>query len=348
MIPCTGRPGREHLRDAELLQLGDVVVGDRPADNQHHVLRALAPEQLGDPRHERHVRARQDREPDRVGVLLKHGLDDLLGRLVQTGVDHLHAGVAQRAGDDLRPAVVPVETRLRHDDSDLAAVHAAEITPSGGGAAAKPKAPSASVIETQQGEPAGVEAGRGKRRPGGVAGGPAVGALWRPTRRRWSSPDSSPAVTRAAAGARRADGDGPAHVRVGRAEVGERAGLVERLRAALARVEDAGVEAAVVRGGGMRRRAVVGPGDGVARVDRDGGRRELEVADGHPRVGGRRGPRSAAGAARLGLAGGRVLRCRRGARRLWGGRIKWGRLGWGRPAGAAAPGGGASGGVAPG
>jgi hypothetical protein len=42
-----------------------------------------------------------------------------LGRLVKAGVDHLHAGVAQRAGDDLGAAVVPVEARLRDDDADL-------------------------------------------------------------------------------------------------------------------------------------------------------------------------------------------------------------------------------------
>ena len=62
----------------------------------------------------------EDRQPDGVGVLLDHGLDDLLGRLVQAGVDDLHAGVAQRAGDDLRAAVVPVEAGLGDDDADLA------------------------------------------------------------------------------------------------------------------------------------------------------------------------------------------------------------------------------------
>ena len=70
--------------------------------------------------HERHVRAREDRDADRVGVLLDRGLDDLLRRLVQAGVDDLHAGVAERARDDLRAAVVPVEPGLRDDDSDLA------------------------------------------------------------------------------------------------------------------------------------------------------------------------------------------------------------------------------------
>ena len=82
-------------------------------------------EQLDDPRHERHVRARQDRQADRVGVLLDDGLDDLLGRLVQARVDHLHAGVAQRARDDLRAAVVAVEAGLGDDDADLLLVGAA-------------------------------------------------------------------------------------------------------------------------------------------------------------------------------------------------------------------------------
>ena len=38
--------------------------------------------------------ARQDRQPDSVRILLQHRLDDLLGGLVQAGVDDLYAGVA--------------------------------------------------------------------------------------------------------------------------------------------------------------------------------------------------------------------------------------------------------------
>src|SRR5439155_9928952 len=76
-------------------------------------------------RHERHVRAGQDRDADGVRVLLDRSLDDLLRRLVEACVDHLHARVAKRARDDLRTAVVPVETRLGDDDSDLAR-HGAE------------------------------------------------------------------------------------------------------------------------------------------------------------------------------------------------------------------------------
>ena len=101
------------------LQLVRVVVRDRAADDDEHVLGAVLAQQLEDARHERHVRAGEDRDADRVRVLLDRRLDDLLRRLVEAGVDDLHAGVAQRARDDLRAAVVPVEARLRDDDSDL-------------------------------------------------------------------------------------------------------------------------------------------------------------------------------------------------------------------------------------
>ena len=40
------------------------------------------------------------------------------GRLVQAGVDDLHAGVPQGAGDDLGAAVVPVQAGLGDDDPD--------------------------------------------------------------------------------------------------------------------------------------------------------------------------------------------------------------------------------------
>ena len=49
------------------------------------------------------MRAGEDREPDRVGVLLEGGLGDLLGRLEETGVDHLEPGVAQARAITLAP-----------------------------------------------------------------------------------------------------------------------------------------------------------------------------------------------------------------------------------------------------
>ena len=93
---------------------------DRAADDHEHVVGALVAQQLEDARHERHVRAREDRDADRVGVLLHDGLDDLLRRLVQARVDDLHAGIAKRPGDDLGSAIVAIESRLRNDHADPA------------------------------------------------------------------------------------------------------------------------------------------------------------------------------------------------------------------------------------
>src|SRR5439155_373257 len=69
---------------------------------------------------QRHVRSRQDRERDHVHVLLQRRLDDLLRRLVETGVDHLHPGITQRRRHYLGPAVVAVEPRFSHENADLA------------------------------------------------------------------------------------------------------------------------------------------------------------------------------------------------------------------------------------
>ena len=66
-----------------------------------------------------HVGAREDRQADGVRVLLQRRGDDLFGRLAEAGVDHLHAGIAQRARDDLGAAVVAVEPGLGDNDADF-------------------------------------------------------------------------------------------------------------------------------------------------------------------------------------------------------------------------------------
>ena len=58
------------------------------------------------------MRTRQQREAQRVGVLLDHCFHDLFGRLMQSGVDDLETRVAQGARDDLGAAVVAVQTGL--------------------------------------------------------------------------------------------------------------------------------------------------------------------------------------------------------------------------------------------
>ena len=73
-----------------------------------------------DPRQQRHVGTRQDRQPDDVHVLLERRGRDHLGRLAQARVDDLEALVAQAAGEHLRAAIVAVEAGLRDQDLDRA------------------------------------------------------------------------------------------------------------------------------------------------------------------------------------------------------------------------------------
>ena len=67
--------------------------------------------------------AGKDREADDVDVLLKRGVHDHLRRLAEAGVDDLEALVAQPPRQDLRPAVVAVETGLCDEDLDRPVGH---------------------------------------------------------------------------------------------------------------------------------------------------------------------------------------------------------------------------------
>ena len=113
-------PGREDLGDPHRLELGHVGAGDDAAAEHRDVGRVALAQQLEHLGEQRHVRAGEHGQPDGVGVFLDGRLDDLLGRLVQPGVDDLDAGVTQRSRDDLGAAVVPVEAGLGDHDADRA------------------------------------------------------------------------------------------------------------------------------------------------------------------------------------------------------------------------------------
>src|ERR1035438_10631801 len=107
---------------SQCLESGDVVVGDDPTDQQQDVLSTFGLEEVDDPRDEYQVGPGEQRETEGVRVFLDDGLDDLLGRLVQTRVDDLETGVAKGASDDLGATVVPIKTGLGDDDS-VRAIH---------------------------------------------------------------------------------------------------------------------------------------------------------------------------------------------------------------------------------
>ena len=111
-----GRAGGEHGGDARSSSFGRRPAGDDAADHDRDVDAGFT-HLLDDLRRQRHVGAREHRQPDGVDVLVDRGRRDRVGRLEQPGVDHLVAGVAQDAGDDLHAAVVAVEADLGHEHS---------------------------------------------------------------------------------------------------------------------------------------------------------------------------------------------------------------------------------------
>ena len=101
---------------------GMSAVGDDAAHHHQDVAPALLLEPVDDPGHEGQVGTGEQRQPDGVGVLLDDGLDHLVGRLVEAGVDDLEPGVPEGPGDDLGAAVVPVQAGLG-DYHSIRALH---------------------------------------------------------------------------------------------------------------------------------------------------------------------------------------------------------------------------------
>ena len=64
------------------------------AEDHGHVIDVLLAHERQDPGNQGHVRAGKYRQADRVRILLDYGLNDLVGRLMQPGVDDFHTGVA--------------------------------------------------------------------------------------------------------------------------------------------------------------------------------------------------------------------------------------------------------------
>jgi hypothetical protein len=113
-----GRRSGKHPSYTQNFQLLDIALRDVAADDDLHVLKPLVPQPGHDPLSQRQVRPGEDGEADDVYVLLQGCLDDLIHRLVQPGVDHLEARVAQGQGDHLGPPVVPVQAGLGDQDTD--------------------------------------------------------------------------------------------------------------------------------------------------------------------------------------------------------------------------------------
>src|SRR5205809_2495109 len=93
-------------------QLVHVARRNGAAHDHRDVAGAVVPQPVEHATGEEQMGAGQHRQPDDVHVLLDRRLHDLVRRPLESGVDHLDAGVAQGVGHDFRAAVVPVEPWL--------------------------------------------------------------------------------------------------------------------------------------------------------------------------------------------------------------------------------------------
>src|SRR5881628_515106 len=97
-----GRPGPEQLADPLFLEGVHVLRRNNPAAHHEDVVAPGLVQQLPHAWKQREVRAREDGEAHDIHVLLHRRLGDHLRRLVQAGIDHLHAGVPLRRGHQRR------------------------------------------------------------------------------------------------------------------------------------------------------------------------------------------------------------------------------------------------------
>ena len=137
MITAGGASGREHLGHTVGLELLDVGPRHDAAreDERLETTGAQLVDHLGD---EGHMGARQQAQAHRVRILLERGFGDLARGLEQPGVDDLEARVAQRPGDHLGAAIVPVQAGLGDHDAVASKHPAPPVVAVGGWSACSP------------------------------------------------------------------------------------------------------------------------------------------------------------------------------------------------------------------
>src|SRR6267143_1353360 len=103
-----GRAGTEDDLDARLLELRHVLLRNDSTARDEDVPGFSLLQKFYDLGEQGHVRSAQAGEADRIDVFLDRRFHDVFRRLPEPRVDDFHPGVAQRPGDDLRPAIVTV------------------------------------------------------------------------------------------------------------------------------------------------------------------------------------------------------------------------------------------------
>src|SRR5512140_3769966 len=89
----------EDRRNADLLEVGDVLVGNDPADHYEYIVHLVLTQKIHDARDDGVVRPGKNGKTDDLHVFLESGIHDHFGRLPQARVAHCPASVAQGTRD---------------------------------------------------------------------------------------------------------------------------------------------------------------------------------------------------------------------------------------------------------
>jgi len=103
--------------DAEPLQPFVVCRGNRPSDEYLNVFTTVLAQVVDRRRDKRIVAAGEDAEAERIGILVDHHARDIFRGLPESRINDVRARVPERQSDDFCAGIVPVEARLRDDDS---------------------------------------------------------------------------------------------------------------------------------------------------------------------------------------------------------------------------------------
>ena len=111
-MSCVEVPGKNISAMPACLSAGMSASGIVPPSNTGNVVHPLLLEQIHQLRRQRVVSSRKNGKPDDVDIFLNGGGCDHLGGLAKSGINDFHPSIAQRARNNLSPAVVPIKARL--------------------------------------------------------------------------------------------------------------------------------------------------------------------------------------------------------------------------------------------
>lgn len=114
----SGGTGWKDLLHAQRLELLDVIFRNNAAPKDDDVRRLLLLQKLEDIGEQGHVGSGENTQSDAVDVFLNRRTHNHLRGLVESGIDDLHSGITQGAGDDLRSPIMAIEPGLGDENTD--------------------------------------------------------------------------------------------------------------------------------------------------------------------------------------------------------------------------------------